>query len=163
MDINIKSISRVLSGLTLLLSLQSFAYAQHCQPLANFTDQNNGTITDPSNGLMWKQCTEGQQGDRCTGKAQLYSWSLASQHAQTSQFAGYGNWRLPTLTELKSLVEQDCGSPAININLFPGTPSAGLWTNNDDNLNAWSVDFSKGNAVSVLKAGGKYIRLVRNL
>ena len=148
--------------------------AQQCNPNGHpstpsqrFADHGDGTITDQESGLMWKKCLEGQQGSQCFGKPQLYSWNLANQQATTNQqehFAGFSEWRLPTLAELKSIVETQCTHPAVNLNIFPATPSAGLWSSeNDDTNNAWSLDFSKGNAFSVVKAGGKYVRLVRSI
>ena len=161
-------------GITLLsvsLTYSPYSIAQQCSPNGSsstptqrFTDHGDGTISDQESGLMWKKCLEGQEGSQCLGKPALSSWSLATQQASTNHFAGYTGWRLPTLAELKSIVEKQCSYPAANLNIFPGTPSAGLWSSdNDDTNNAWSLDFSKGSAFSVMKAGGKYIRLVRDI
>lgn len=168
-----KTASSALVGVLLLLGLHSETKAQSCQinvppttPVQRFADHNNGTITDLATGLMWKKCLEGQQGVGCYGKPELYSWELAQQHAsmvRSGRFSGYSDWRLPTVNELKTLVEQQCTEPAINLQVFPRMLPAGLWTATASTPNAWSVDFSKGRVFQSLQQGGKYVRLVRNL
>ncbi len=168
-----KALSIALMGSCLLLGLNPLGHAQNCQdnaspttPTQRFADQGNGTITDQATGLMWKICVEGQQGQSCYGKALLFSWVLAQQRAASvshTKFAGYSDWRLPTLQELRTLVERQCVEPAINLQVFPHTPAAGLWSGTEAASNAWSVDFAKGQNFQSLKQGGKYLRLVRNL
>ena len=173
MKTTIKLLTITLMGFSVLVSYSTGAMAQQlCQsngtpstPSQRFNDHGDGTVTDHTTGLMWKKCLEGQQGSSCFGKLQLYSWTLANQQANTNQhdrFAGFSEWRLPTLTELESIIETQCTNPAANLHIFPGTPAAGLWSGDDADPNAWSVDFSKGVAYPVLKAGGKFVRLVRN-
>lgn len=168
-----KALSMALVSSWLLWGLTGFGWAQSCQlngsattPVQRFANHANGTITDQTTGLMWKTCVEGQQGQGCYGKAQLFSWLLAQQYAVAlnhTKFAGYSDWRLPTTSELRSLIERQCIEPAINLQVFPHTPAAGLWTGTEAGSNAWSIDFSKGQAFQSLKLGGKYLRLVRSL
>jgi hypothetical protein len=61
----------------------------------NFVDNGDGTITDKATGLMWMQDDN--------GKAVL--WQEALRYAETSEFAGYSDWRLPDAKELQSIVD----------------------------------------------------------
>ncbi len=109
-----------------------------------FTDNGDGTITDHSLGLMWAK--NDNNGD--------ISWREAKQWV-TYTFpytlpVHYDNWRLPTLDELKSLVdktkgyESDCGQwvyivPIIRL-------SCGwLWTSDRDRLSPSAKVFNFNN------------------
>jgi hypothetical protein len=158
-------------GLCLGDTVEAFAQcdvnAPATTPLQRFFDHRDGTLTDQDTGLMWKKCLEGQQGTECYGKPLHIPWELAIEGAQLtshSRFAGYSDWRLPTLEELETIVERQCQTPAINLQVFPRMPAEGVWSGNDlgENLNAAGMDFNRGNPFKSLKAGGKYVRLVRN-
>ena len=154
------------------LSLGSLAYAQTCPPgnervapNNRYTNHGNGTVTDSKTALMWKQCGEGQSGASCTGTLTNQVWQTALNTANNSTFANYIDWRLPSSKELQSLVETGCHSPAINITLFPNTPSTFFWTSTTlapNAFRAWVVYFGNGfvNDVSV-KSGNLGVRLVR--
>lgn len=107
-------------------------YAQICRnditpttPTRDFTFHDDGTVTHHKTGLMWMRCTLGQNwnGATCTSSGQTYTWDGALQAAKGSSFAGHGDWRLPNIKELHSIVEQACISLAINATVFPATPS----------------------------------------
>jgi hypothetical protein len=61
----------------------------------DFTDNQNGTITDNATGLMW------MQDDNGAGVL----WSAALEYAESFEFAGYSDWRLPDVKELQSIVD----------------------------------------------------------
>ena len=95
-------------------------------------DNGDYTITDLATGLMWKQCSEGQASDSlCSGNPWTYNWQEALQVAEelnnSGGFAGFTDWRLPNLNELRSIVEESCVDPAINSSRFPNTPSVEYW------------------------------------
>lgn len=143
-----------------LASLHAAAVSQR------FIEHRDGTVTDTQTGLIWKQCLEGQEGKGCYGKASRMTWEFAMQQAQTAdttRFAGQRGWRLPTVKELSSIVERQCQNPAVNLSIFPLMPAQSVWTSNQSDPNAWSVDFSKGQPFQSFKAGGKYVRLVRDV
>ncbi|MEO8674874.1 MAG: DUF1566 domain-containing protein [Casimicrobiaceae bacterium] len=124
-------------------------------------------ITDTLTGLMWKQCSEGQSGAACaTGAANAMTWGAALSAAAGSNFAGYGDWRLPNEKELETLYETGCLSPSINRNVFPATQSSRYWTSTTYTYStdqAWDIDFSTGLNVNYpdYKSVPHYVRLVR--
>ena len=163
----------------LLFSLVTgMVQAQTCQPASipastpdsQLQDNGNGTITDRKTGLIWKQCVEGLSGNTCaSGSAEIFSWQQALQRAQTVNsgggFAGASDWRVPTIKELSSLVEQQCAGPAINLTRFPNTGSDIVWSSSavaGGTYNAWYVFFSNGYTYWLSKYYGNQLRLVRS-
>jgi hypothetical protein len=65
----------------------------------DFVDNGNGTITDRATGLMWQK--SGSSRTKKWNRAQTYVMQL-----NKDRFAGYLDWRLPTIEELASLVER---------------------------------------------------------
>lgn len=61
----------------------------------NFTDNEDGTITDEATGLMW------MQDDNNEG----LNWKDALSYAEGKEYAGYSDWRLPDVKELQSIVD----------------------------------------------------------
>ena len=159
---------------TLLTCAQ--AAAQTCQsetavpsttPANRFLVHGNGTVTDTATGLTWAQCAEGLSGSACTdGTATTSTWADALIRARDSTHAGYTDWRLPTVKELPSIVEERCFDPAINLAVFPNTPSSGFWSAspyNHTSNSAWGVYFLSGWAYGSRRGGGDYhVRLVRS-
>jgi len=66
----------------------------------DFVDNGDGTITDKATGLMWQK--SGCSRAKLWKRAQTYVKQL-----NKGQFAGYSDWRLPTIDELASLVERE--------------------------------------------------------
>jgi hypothetical protein len=140
----------------------------------HLTDNNDGTITDPETGLIWKKCSEGQSwstaGNNCSGTENTYTWAAALQRAQSVNTGSGENfsqtdWRLPNVKELASIAELRCEAPAINNTVFPNTPSAFFWSSSayapSSNL-AWDVNFSSGGDGASNKSGSGFVRLVRS-
>ena len=73
---------------------------------ANYSEQGNGTVIDNDTGLHWMRCSLGQAWHNgvCAGKAKKYSWQNALNVAKSYRYAGYSDWRVPTIKELNSLV-----------------------------------------------------------
>jgi hypothetical protein len=118
-------------------------------PATRFTINDNGTATDNTTFLMWMRCSLGQEwnGKTCVQKAALYNWADALKEAANHEFAGYTDWRLPNKNELESIIESRCFTPAVDSEIFPGTPSAFFWTSSPYaavSSAAWSVDFGYG-------------------
>jgi hypothetical protein len=161
-------------GLCLALAAGGALAAQTCKygsipataPASRFIDNGDGTVTDKATDLQWKRCSEGQDWDgaTCTGSATGYNWQGALQRADGADYAGKGDWRLPNLNELASIVERACYEPAIDLAVFPGTPSAWFWSSSP-----WAgyADFAWLFAFDVGEDGAHYmytdipVRLVR--
>ena len=121
-------------------------------PLGRWCDNNNGTVTDTTNGLVWLK-------DASWGGAKLWvdssTWDDAQTRAGTlsSGTAGLtdgsvvGDWRLPTKTELVNLAN---GTEAIrwtSMHMFTVVQWAWYWssTTSVDNTNfAWDVCLGNG-------------------
>jgi hypothetical protein len=143
-------------------------------PTPRFIDNQNGTITDAFTGLMWQKCTFGQSynadtGD-CLGNPNVYSsWSSALNAAKSNPSAfGYTGFRLPNIKELGSIVERQCVDPAINLSVFPQTPSRPYLSNSlsvedPDSFPARYINFENGTEYTPFVKFTPYIRLVRDI
>jgi hypothetical protein len=66
----------------------------------DFVDNGDGTITDKATGLMWQK----------SGSSRAKGWKRAQTYVKRlnrAQFAGYSDWRWPTIEELASLMERE--------------------------------------------------------
>lgn len=59
-----------------------------------YQDNGDGTVTDLETGLMWVQA-----------RGSKLSWADAVAGASTCNVGGYGDWRMPTVKELYSLIK----------------------------------------------------------
>ena len=162
---------KMLIPLLLTLTATGAAVAQTCPanvkrtaPDSRYEVQNGGAeVWDKQTDLIWQRCSLGQSwdGSACTGAAVGHTWQQALEAAK----AAGGGWLLPNQRELHSLVERGCNNPAINLTLFPNTPTnEWFWSSSSaagDGDNAWSVRFHDGYGGDVSKPNGFYVRLVR--
>ena len=100
------------------------AAAVECSPAqhagtARF-EPRGAEVFDRATGLLWQRCSVGQRYEaatgRCQGKATLLRHAEARAHARS---LGDG-WRLPSVAELRGLVDARCGVPTIDPRAFPG-------------------------------------------
>ena len=126
----------------------------------------NGTVTDTVTGLMWMQCSLGQDpNDNCSGGATEHNWQAALEAAEDHTFATYSDWRLPNIKELSSLAARDRYDPAINSTVFPNTPSDWYWSASpsaDYSDYAWQLYFSYGYDAYNYRYDDSHVRLVRS-
>jgi len=149
---------------TLMLLCSGLAWGD-----APFVDNGDGTVTDTSTGLMWDQCSLGQSGTGCaSGTAQTYTWEAAHTQVATVQktgnYKGYGDWRLPSIVELRTLVKSG-PAPTIDTTVFPATPPYAHWTSTSSApvpSFAWIVDFVYGYPGANNKTYSNDVRLVRS-
>ena len=114
----------------------------------------NDVVIDDTTGLMWHQ----------SGSSDYMSWNTAKdwiRNLNNYGYAGYQDWRLPTLEEAVSLLESYKRSSLYIDPLFHGE-QWGIWTGDNFGLDGvWSVYFSLGNVRWNIK--NRYVRPVRSL
>ena len=129
-----------------------------------FTDNVNNTVTDNLTGLIWLKNPD------CLGSG---SWTTALSIANTlsdgpcglSDLSSPGDWRLPNIRELLSLLDYGQHVPA----LPPGHPfsivqGVNNWSSSTMHTNgsfAWAVGIGDGHVVNFLKTNEGYIWPVR--
>jgi hypothetical protein len=119
-------------------------------------DNHNGTITDTETGLVWKQSTEGVKR----------SWNGAVQYCEDLNFAGYDDWRLPRIDELRTIVNFNRSKPATDplfvVHADPKysfTWSSSIYVNKP--WGAWFIDFYDGMVDAWSMTDVYYVRCVR--
>ena len=140
----------------------------HELPLPRFVDNGNGTVTDMATGLIWLKNAS------CFGKqnwlsAMTSARALADGQCGLTDGSTAGQWRLPTIRALRTLVSYNFFGPAVSNaartgqwqegDPFSGVPfiddenlSWPVWSltaaNNDSGWwgegNVWTVDFYDG-------------------
>ncbi len=153
-------------GLTVLFATGALA--------ASFTDNGNGTVSDATTSLMWQQCTAGLSTTTTpcdTGTAAYYNWgsgttTSALAYCQGLSLAGFTDWRLPNVKELKSIVSTTTSNPSIDATYFPSMPVAyaGYWSSTSvagGPSDAAAVWFDYGEIMGNVKTGDDYVRCVR--
>ena len=127
-----------------------------------YTDNGNGTVTDNVTGLIWQKCSRGQNNDStCSGIASQTEWANAGNYCSSLTLATK-TWRLPTLKELRGIVDYGKANPTIDITVFPGTQSSVYWSSStfaQETNNASYVHFYFGSvSYSSKSANLNYVR-----
>jgi len=105
----------------------------------DFKDNKDGTITDYATGLMW-------QKSGSPDWVYLKDLPAYIEKLNRDKFAGYSDWRLPTVDELKSLITENKQSNNLYINPIFDKKQRWCWTSdNRASGGAWYVDFFYGN------------------
>lgn len=134
----------------------------------------NGVWTDPKTKLMWSRINIGQQwkDGKPIGVAKSMSWSDANKACREFRFAGFNDWRLPSLEELQSLMfEKRAGYQAPENMIYPPD----LDKSNDFGL-YWSASsptghpnfaqvalFNNGSSNDLAKSANFHVRAVRGI
>lgn len=104
-------------------------------PMTRFTDNNDGTITDNNTGTVWLRnanCLE-LPGVNALGLADYLpafnaALALRSGLCGLSDGSQAGDWFLPNVVELGSLIDRRLSNPAIRDNPFIGIRNGLYWT-----------------------------------
>ena len=153
-----------------------------------FVDNGDGTICDRQTGLMWEMKNASDSNVDLNNPRDMdnnYTWAstiggtapdgtaytdflarlnntVAASKFDTP-FARHTDWRIPTLSELQTIVDCSVGSPCIDP-IFGPTAETIYWssTSNGNNLAfAWLINFFDGNVLSFSKGTEIRMRAVR--
>lgn len=143
-------------------------------PCPRFTDKGNGTVKDRLTGLIWLKNAN-------AFGIQTWEHALESANSLVSGLAGLkdcsveGDWRLPNVKELQSLIDFAYTDPALSSALgtsqwtsgdpFIGVQSNHYWSSTTySNLttDAWAVHLIAGSVGRVNKTGEVYVWPVRS-
>jgi len=112
------------------------------------------SITDTKTGLIWERYVGSMQTNSVDAGVYCQNLSL-----------GAGKWRLPSMKELQTLVDESLKNPAIDPVAFAATPLGVYWSSSvvlPAGFNLWTVDFTDGATGTLLAFGASaYVRCVR--
>jgi hypothetical protein len=94
-------------------------------PDQRFTDNANGTVTDNLTGLIWLKSANAL-GVRTWANALTACNTLNSGEAGLTDGSVEGDWRLPNVLEMRSLIDWRYSNPALS-----NTAGTGQWTSGD--------------------------------
>lgn len=117
---------------------------------------DDGVVIDFNTLLMWQR-----SGSAAPMKYQDVRNYLDRLNRQ--KFAGFSDWRLPTLEEAMSLVEREKQNGDLNIDRLFGAVQRSIWTADDENeTRKWTVYFYDGNCYpNDVRYGSFFVRAVR--
>ncbi len=129
---------------------------------------NEGEAFDQKAQLTWCRCSAGstwKPGIGCVGTPKLMNLEQARQFASTLS----GGWRIPTIEELYSIVEQECSNPAINSEVFPdvrdlgeGAPYWSMTPVHEMPFLIYFIDFINGRVDGHSEGFAMAVRLVKS-
>jgi hypothetical protein len=133
-------------------------------PDPRFTDNGDGTVTDNLTGLIWlKNANCG--GNMNWANALTYSSGLASGSCGLTDDSFAGDWRLPNVRELYSLIDFSNQHPALpSGHLFTGVQASSYWSSTTYAIYtgyAWDVSMYDGLVYTSNKDYGYYVWPVR--
>jgi len=131
-------------------------------PSPRFADNSNGTVTDNLTGLIWLK-NANCFGERTWTQALTDANTLNSGECSLSDGSGEGDWRLPNVQELQSLIDYENYQPALPDgydSFFTGVQTTKhYWsstTSQHDTNKAWYVGINYGHIRNQSKTSTPY-------
>ncbi|MBF0125940.1 MAG: DUF1566 domain-containing protein [Magnetococcales bacterium] len=140
---------------------------------SRFTNNNNGSFTDSLTGLTWLENANCFANDYKWDDAltRITTFNSGTNCSAAPTYSGSCTWRMPNITELRSLLDLGSYNPALpNSNVFTvgsatgfsGNPTGEYWTStsgatSNPNNNAWVVDMTDGTVIQGNKNNKKFV------
>ena len=102
------------------------------------SNTNLSFSVDPSSKRTIIEVKDGETSDiilKLPGDSLKLSWDDAAGYAQELSEVSGLQWRLATLSEVKSIISSTCVGPAVNPNVFPSLKSSSVWTSSESRGN----------------------------
>ena len=131
----------------------------HSRGFANHfkTSRAGPVISDRASELMWQQ--SGSEKSMAHEQAQAYIDQL-----NLENFAGFNDWRLPSLAEAMSLMDHKQQQSGLYIDTAFDNRQTGIWTADMDKASrVWVAYFSNGNCGHYQFGNQNFVRAVRSL
>jgi len=121
-----------------------------------FVDNRNETVTDKATGLMW------QKG----GSSKAMTWMEAREYVNKLNkqgFAGYSDWRVPTVEELATLMESSWKNGDLFLDPIFNSEQKYCWSlDTKGKIKAWKANFHLGFFMDFPMTALNSVRLVRS-
>jgi hypothetical protein len=128
--------------------------ADHPNP-ADYDTSMPGIVVDKATGRMWER----------NPPATTFTQPDAAPYCAANRLGGFSNWRLPTVTELASILDLSVTAPPlINSTMFQNTVGIAYWTSTllaGDSTSAWVVKFGTGEIQQPPISAAYQVRCVR--
>lgn len=112
------------------------------------------TVKDLGTGLVWQRAVPGGS----------FTFDAARAYCSELNLAGQASWRVPSLTELLTLIDEHAAlGPMIDTTAFPQTPSEAFWSGSYFGGGpgmSWQVYFDHGNGLYGLPSATFRVRCV---
>ncbi len=122
-----------------------------------YEDNGDGTIMDNATGLMWQK----------SGSDEWFGYEKAEEYVKELNrqgFAGYGNWRLPTIPELQSIVTPEVQSNELCIDpVFDSTQEHCVSADKTFGSLVWKVNYIAGDVEWYFIIDDSFVRAVRSV
>jgi hypothetical protein len=119
-------------------------------PTTRFIDNHDGTVSDELTGLMWLQ-DAGCMATHNWNSALAAANQLANGACGLTDGSSAGQWRMPNIGELESLVDVSQSNPALTTGHPFSNVAASYWsstTYRGDTSEAWVIRFSDGRYIN---------------
>ena len=121
-------------------------------------DDNLDVVVDPQANLMW------QDSEATIAPT---TWGNTKKYCDDLQHGGFSDWRLPSISELSNIIDDDKFKPALN-NAFRYFSKNNTWywsatTNSKNSSSAWYVNFQDGGTYWGDMTSENSVRCVRNI
>jgi Protein of unknown function (DUF1566) len=135
-----------------------------------FKDNGDGTVLDLLTGLEWQQRTGDWISDNAINDRDLVVIADANTYVKNLKLGGKIGWRLPTIRELQSTVDNSRSNPAIDpvFTDTPSNPSKGgiyYWSStflNEEASYYYTLAYQLGDLGSQNASSQAFVRAVRN-
>ena len=123
-------------------------------------------VVDTHTGLIWQGCSSGKSGEECsTGVLWQMTWPEALGYCTGLSWGGEEDWRLPTIVELNTIIDNSLAENSFDENAFPETSIDNLYWSSTSYVasinRVWTLSFHNGSFADISQGSSLNVRCVR--